>query len=232
MRPLLLPLARLLAPLLACLRLLAATAHAAGPVPTKTYEALVTTARFADENNRLLEAIDAYRQALELASPLDARLQQLERQGVKPSPELPLACFAGAATGQAEIGAAAQKLEAAEPGQALRCLRQTLSGLSELRARRADLLYMAGNPDLALLEHRRVLEREKDFPESLFFIGAILLEKGSDDPAKVAEGKRLWSRLLEVAPKHPRAATVRDSLPRLTDLFGGKGAPLGRTGAR
>jgi tetratricopeptide (TPR) repeat protein len=230
MRPLLLPLATSL--------LVASTAHAAGPASPGapgtpgTFEAFVASARFADENNRLLEAIDAYRRALELAGPLDARLQQLERQGVKPAAELPLPCFAGAAAGQSEIGAAAQKLEASEPGKALRCLRQALAGLSELRARRADLLYMAGNPDLALLEHRRVLEREKEFPESLFFIGAILLEKGSDDPAKVAEGKRLWSRLLEVAPQHPRAATVRESLPRLTELFGAKGGLQGRTGAR
>jgi tetratricopeptide (TPR) repeat protein len=207
----------------------AAPLATAAPGP-QSFEALASLGHFLDENGRLLEAIDVFRQALALAAPLDAELRALEQRGVAPAAELPVACFATPGTGIAEIGAAARRLAPAQPGQALRCLRVALAPLPELRARRADLLYMVGNPTLAQLEHQRVLQRNQDFPESLFFLGALLLEKGADDPAQAAEGRKLWERLLAVAPGHPRAATVRESLPKVSQLFPRKAATAPQQG--
>jgi tetratricopeptide (TPR) repeat protein len=86
-------------------------------------------------------------------------------------------------------------------------------------ARRGNSFYLIGNPDSALAEHKRVLERAPDYPESLFFVGAILLEQSQGDKARLAEGKKYWQRLLEVAPDHPRAALVKDTLPRAEEVF-------------
>src|SRR5207248_6544908 len=103
--------------------------------------------------------------------------------------------------------------------RALRCLDSALEMAWAARARRGNALYLIGNPDSALAEHKRVLERSPDYPESLFFVGAILLEQSKGDKAKLAEGKKYWKRLLEVAPDHPRAALVRETLPRADEVF-------------
>jgi tetratricopeptide (TPR) repeat protein len=89
----------------------------------------------------------------------------------------------------------------------------------DARARRGNAFYLIGNPDAALAEHRKVLERLPDYPESLFFVGAILLEQSQGEKTKLAEGKKYWARLLEKAPDSPRAPLVRDSLAKADEIF-------------
>src|SRR5207248_10600112 len=122
----------------------------------------------------------------------------------------------GPAYGLEQIAQAARKLDAPHE---LRCLESSLQTAIDSRARRGDALYLSGNPDGALAEHRRVLAESPDYPESLFFVGAILLEQSRGEKAKLEEGKKYWRRLLQVAPDHPRAELVKQSLPRADEML-------------
>ncbi|HEX9602338.1 MAG TPA: tetratricopeptide repeat protein, partial [Myxococcales bacterium] len=121
--------------------------------------------------------------------------------------------------GLEQIAQAARKLD---PERERRCLDSALQMAIDARARRGDSLYLVGNPDGALAEHRRVLAESPDHPESLFFVGAILLEQSRGEKAKLEEGKKYWRRLLAVAPDSPRAPLVKDSLPRADEIFAPK----------
>src|SRR5205085_4998207 len=118
--------------------------------------------------------------------------------------------------GLLQIAAAAQKLD---PPRRLRCLDAALEMAWTARARRGNSFYLIGNPESALSEHRKVLAASPDQPESLFFVGAILLERSNGEKATFAEGKKYWERLLKVAPDSPRAPLVRETLPKAAEVF-------------
>ena len=182
----------------------------------KTFEVLSALGNLYYENGRYLEAIDSFRQALELSAPALAEAEALRRK-VKTAAELPAECRrAGPEYGLLQIAEAAKRMD---PPKALRCLDSALEMALATRARRGNALYLIGNPDGALAEHRKVLERSPDYPESLFFVGAILLEQSQGDKAKLALGKKYWERLLKVAPGHPRAEMVRETLPKADEVF-------------
>ena len=186
----------------------------------KTFEVLSALGNLYYENGRYLDAADAFRQSLALSAPFEEQADALAKKGVQPATDLPLECGrSGTSYGLVEIGAAARKLD---PSHERRCLASALEGATAARARRANALYLVGSPDAALAEHRRVLARSPDYPESLFFNGAILLEQSRGDKAKLEDGKKYWRRLLEVAPDNPRAALVKDSLPRADEIFAPK----------
>ncbi|MGE5048342.1 MAG: tetratricopeptide repeat protein [Deltaproteobacteria bacterium] len=182
----------------------------------KTFEVLSALGTLYYQNARYLEAVDAFRQAEEIAAPAEAEADALRKKGVKPAAELPAECRRSPDHGLVQIAAAAKKLDA--PKQ-LRCLETALEMALADRARRGDSFYLIGNPDAALAEHRKVLQRSPDYPESLFFVGAILLEQSNGDKNMLAEGKKNWKRLLEVAPDSPRAPLVRETLPKADQLF-------------
>jgi len=183
----------------------------------KSFEVLAALGDLYFENGRYLEAVDAYREAEELSAPLEEKAAALRQQGVKPSADLPAECRrSGPEYGLAPIASAAASLD---PPHQLRCLESALEMGLGVSARRGNAFYLIGNPGSAMAEHRKVLARSKDFPESLFFVGAILLEQANGDKKRIAEGKKYWQRLLQVAPDSPRAATVRETLPRLEETF-------------
>jgi tetratricopeptide (TPR) repeat protein len=183
----------------------------------KSFEVLSALGNLYYENGRYLEAVDAFRQAEELAAPAEAAWEALRQKGVKPAAALPPECRrSGPEYGLAQIAGAAQKLP---PPVEMRCLDAALEMALLARARRGNAFYLIGNPDSALAEHRKVLSRAPDYPESLFFVGAIVLEQSRGEKAKLAEGKKYWQRLLQVAPDHPRAVLVKDSLPRVEEIF-------------
>lgn len=196
----------------------------------KTFEVLSALGTLYYQNGRYLEAVDTFRQAEEMAAPVEAEAGALRKKGVKPAAELPPECRRGGADhGLVQIAAAAKKLD---PPRQLRCLETALEMALADRARRGDSFYLIGNPDAALAEHRKVLERSPDYPESLFFVGAILLEQSRGDKKMLAEGKRSWQRLLEVAPDSPRAPLVRETLPKADELFKARPeAPAGQAQA-
>jgi tetratricopeptide (TPR) repeat protein len=183
----------------------------------KPFEVLTALGNLYYENGRYLDAVDAFRQALALSAPAEARAQELRSKGTKAASDLPLECRrSGPGYGLEQIAQAARKLDAPHE---LRCLDSALELAIAARARRGNALYLVGNPDSALAEHRRVLAVAPDYPESLFFVGAILLEQSRGDKAKLEEGKKYWKRLLAVAPDHPRAQIARESLPRADEIF-------------
>src|SRR4051812_43604579 len=183
----------------------------------KTFEVLAALGNLYYENNRFLDAIDSYRQALELSAEAEAQARDLRKSGTKPAKDLPLECRrSGPTYGLEQIVAAAKSLAAP---RRLRCLDAALEVALAIRARRANALYLVGNPDGALAEHRKLLAESPDYPESLFFVGAVTLEESRGDKKKLEEGKKYWKRLLAVAPDHPRADLVRKSLPRADEIF-------------
>ena len=186
----------------------------------KTFEVQSALGNLYYENGRYLDAVDSFRQALAISAPFETRAQELREKKVKPAKDLPLECRRSAqGYGLEQIAEAARKLDAPRE---LRCLDSALQMAIEARSRRGNALYLVGNPDGALAEHRRVLAGSPDHPESLFFVGAILLEQSRGDKAKLEEGKKYWRRLLAVAPDSPRAPLVKDSLPRADEIFAPK----------
>ena len=191
----------------------------------KTFEVLSALGNLYYENGRYLEAVDAFREAERAAAPAEEEAAALQKRGVRPAAEIPAECRrSGPEYGLAQILPAAQKLD---PPRRLRCLEGALEMALAARARRGNSFYLIGNPGSALAEHRKVLAISPDYPESLFFVGAILLEQSQGEKAKLEEGKRYWKRLLEVAPDHPRAALVRESLPRADEIFKPQEMPAG-----
>jgi tetratricopeptide (TPR) repeat protein len=183
----------------------------------KSFEVLVALGNLYYENNRFLDAIDSFRQALALSAPAESQAEALRKGGTKPAKDLPPECRrSGPGYGFEQIVAAARSLDAPHR---LKCLETAIEPALLVRARRANALYLAGNPDAALAEHRKLLVESPDYPESLFFIGAVTLEESRGDKKKLEEGKKYWKRLLAVAPDHPRADLVRQSLPRADEMF-------------
>jgi tetratricopeptide (TPR) repeat protein len=206
-------------------KLLAAVDRMAGQLKDKpkSFEVLAALGNLYYENGRYLEAVDSFRQALELSAKVEGEADALRAKGVKPARELPLECRrSGPAYGLAQIAEQARNLAASDPAAALRCDDEALVQATAARARRGNALYLVGQPDGALREHQRVLMRAPDYPESLFFVGAITLEQSKGDKAQLEEGKKYWRRLLQVAPDHPRADIVRESLPKADELFARK----------
>ena len=183
----------------------------------KTFEVVSALGNLYYENGRYLEAVDSFREAEELSAPALAEADALRKKGVKPASDLPAECRrSGPEYGLTKIAEAARKLD---PPHQLRCLETALDVAVQDTARRGNGFYLIGNPDAALAEHRKVLARSPDYPESLFFVGAILLEQSNGDKKQLAEGKKYWQRLLKVAPDSPRAPIVRETLPKADELF-------------
>jgi tetratricopeptide (TPR) repeat protein len=183
----------------------------------KTFEVVSALGNLYYENGRYLEAVDAFREAEELAAPAQLEADALRKRGVKPAAESPVECRrSGPDRGLAKIAEDARKLD---PPRQLSCLDDALQMALQDSARRGNALYLIGNPDSALAEHRGVLARSPDYPESLFFVGAILLEQSNGDRKQLAEGKKYWQRLLKVAPESPRASIVRETLPKADEVF-------------
>lgn len=183
----------------------------------KSFEILGALGNLYYDNGRYLDAVDAFRQAEDLAAPAEAEADALRKKGVKPAAELPSECRrSGNEYGLAQIAEYAKKLD---PPHELKCLDAALEMALSVRARRGNSFYLIGNPDAALAEHRKVLEKDPNYAESLFFVGAILLEQSNGDPKKLAEGKKYWKKLLEVAPDSPRAPLVRETVPKADEVF-------------
>ncbi|HEY2028028.1 MAG TPA: tetratricopeptide repeat protein [Myxococcales bacterium] len=186
----------------------------------KTFEVLAALGNLYYENGRFLEAVDTLREAEEAAAPAEAARDALRAKGVKPQGELPAECRrSGSDYGLAQIAVAAQKMD---PPRAVRCLDGALEQELAVRSRRGDAFYLIGNGDAALKEHRKVLATQPDYPESLFFVGAILLEQSQGNKAMLEEGKKMWRKLLQVAPDNPRASLVKETLPKADEVFAKK----------
>src|SRR3954467_6078131 len=105
----------------------------------KTFEVLAALGNLYYENNRFLDAIDSYRQALELSAPAESQAQELRKAGTRPAKDLPLECRrSGPGYGMQQIVGAAQSLDAPHR---LRCLDGMLEIALASRAKRGNALY-------------------------------------------------------------------------------------------
>jgi tetratricopeptide (TPR) repeat protein len=127
-----------------------------------------------------------------------------------------------------QVVVAAKALEPTDPAGAAACMGQLAQLVATIHARRGNSWYLIGNPDKAREDHALALALNPKDVEALFFSGAMALETAHGDKAKMAEGKAYWERLLKVAPDHPRAALVRETIPRIEELFGAKPGMEGR----
>src|SRR3954471_19558309 len=58
----------------------------------KTFEVLAALGNLYYENNRFLDAIDSFRQALDLSARAEGEVAALRKAGTKPAEDLPLEC--------------------------------------------------------------------------------------------------------------------------------------------
>src|SRR5439155_1053988 len=172
-----------------------------------SFEVLSALGNLYYENGRYLEAIDAYREAEALAAPAEARALALKKKQVKPAADLPAECRrSGPDYGLSKIAEAAGKLD--EPHE-LRCLDAALEMELQTVSRRGNAFYLIGNPDSALAEHRKVLERSPEYPESLFFVGAILEQSEKElDQGRYQEARDAVVRVMPMRPDDARTAAA------------------------
>ncbi len=168
------------------------------------------------DSARYLDAVDTYRQALERAA---ETLALLEEVSVKAPARLPAAkdagCEAsGAAAVQENDAKARASRDKGDLGAAVVCVRQAAAPVLAAASRRAQALFLLGNVDQALAEYGKILRRDPDHAESLFFVGALQLNRRGAGQAGMQAAASAWKRFLEVAPKdHPRRAEVDKTLP-------------------
>jgi tetratricopeptide (TPR) repeat protein len=96
------------------------------------------------------------------------------------------------------------------------CAREALRPLTALLARRASAYFLLGNPEQAVEEHERALERDPSALESLFFVGAIHFDAHGDDVPRLERAAEAWRRFAELTePSHPRHDVVVRMLPEV-----------------
>ncbi len=185
------------------------------------------------DNGRYSEALEFYRDAVGQSAAAEQRIRALAK--VKPAAKVPVECRAEPSPAEAARGeknrtfeTLAQVLEAQKPSDgsaAAACARVLAPMLANLHARRGNAWYLAGDADQAREAHEEALALDPAQPESLFFRGAHILENARGDATQLAQGRAVWEQLLKVAPNHPRAELVRQTLPKVAELFGAKTAP-------
>jgi tetratricopeptide (TPR) repeat protein len=188
------------------------------------------------DNGRYIEALQYYRDAVNLGERAEKQLLAFAEAKKPAAKDVPQACRMVAPGGPdlahggktrpfEELAKAAEDQTPADGPAAVACWRQLVPFLSQLHAREGNAWYLAGNGDKAREEHEKALSLDPDQPEALFFRGAHILETAHGDPEKLALGRAQWEHLLKVAPDHPRAQIVRETMPRIEELFGAHEAP-------
>jgi tetratricopeptide (TPR) repeat protein len=184
----------------------------------RTLEIRVALGNLYYDNGRYLDAVDSYREAMEVAQPAWKKLESLPAAARKETLPEPVrrACTRGP---ERDFEALSQAAEAhtgkGELAAAGHCWRQALLPALAAQARRGNAFFLVGNPTQAMAEHEQVLSREPDYPESLFYLGAILFDTAGEDVEKFKRARVLWQRLQQVDPKSPNMQVVKENLPRI-----------------
>jgi tetratricopeptide (TPR) repeat protein len=166
--------------------------------------------------NRYPEAVDAYREALDRAKETLALFDEVQKAWGKP-PQAQAGC-ADASAGKVEANdqQARALRDKGDLAGALSCARQAIGPLLVAMSQRANALFLVGNVDSALAEYDKVLQRDPDLPDALFYTGALLVNRRGAGAGEFARAQKHWKRFLEVVPKnHPHRAEVETTLPQL-----------------
>lgn len=178
------------------------------------------------DNGRYVEALEYYRDAERIAAEVErALISTKDRPAAKKTPESCRPEDESAKDGRRsfeKVAEAVKALSDASSPEAVACLRQLAPRVAQLHARQGNAWYLVGNGDKAREAHEAALAIDPDEPEALFFRGAHILENAKGDEAKLSAGRAEWEHLLRVAPDHPRATIVRETMPRIDELFGAK----------
>ena len=184
------------------------------------------------DNGRFIEAVQYFTEAFELIAASEKHVAGLVATKALPTKTpVPEACkfdrpgdeehAKGLRQRTLEsIASTGTQLEAGDPKGALACWGQLVLPLANIHAKRGNAWYLVGNSDKARQDHTAALALDPNNAEALFFSGAITLELSRGEPAKLAEGKRFWEKLLKVAPDSSRASMVKETLPKVDELFG------------
>ncbi len=195
----------------------------------RSFDAARAVADVLFEAGRLVEAVGAYQQAAERARDTLALLDELAaKKPERPGDPAALVC-APASAERVEVNdmRARQLREAGDVASAWTCARQAAAPVLEALVRRANALFLVGNVDPALAEFEKVLLRDPDHAEALFYTGGLLLNRRAATAADLARAQKVWTRFLEVAPKdHPRRAEVEKTLPELAEALARPAADL------
>lgn len=191
----------------------------------RSFAAAVAVGDLYYDGSRLVDAVDAYRQALERGSETLSLLDELSARARPPAagPANPAVAdeeskrgckVAGSADVEAADAKARQLRDEADADGALACARAAARPILDTAARRAQALFLVGNVDQAVAEYEKVLKRDPGHAESLFFLGALQLNRRSAGRSGLQAAAEAWRRFLVVAPKdHPRRAEVEKTLP-------------------
>jgi tetratricopeptide (TPR) repeat protein len=90
-------------------------------------------------------------------------------------------------------------------------------------ARRGNGFFLLGNEDAAIAEHQEALRIVPTYPDSLFFLGAILFEGGEGNVPRLKQAKEYWQRFLLTNPEPDREKLVRTDLTRLSAAIDNRG---------
>jgi tetratricopeptide (TPR) repeat protein len=187
------------------------------------------------DHGKYIDAIEYFTDAVRLAATAEQLVLKAERTNAGPAPAqcvLEKPTIEDVAKGQKQrsfeiIVKAATDLAATDPKASNACFAQLAPVLGNLYARRGNSWYLVGNAEKAKVDHAAALALDPENPEALFFSGAVALETSGGDEAKIAQGRAFWERLLKAHPEHPRAEIVKQTLPRLDELFGAhRGDPM------
>lgn len=187
----------------------------------RSFAAAVAVGDLYLDGSRLVDAVDAYRQALERGAETLSLLDALSAQA-RPASGPAAAeearergcAVAGPADVEAADAKARQLRDRADGDGALACARAAARPILDTAARRAQALFLVGNVDQAVAEYEKVLRRDPGHAESLFFLGALQLNRRGAGQSGLQAAAQAWKRFLEVAPKdHPRRAEVEKTLP-------------------
>ena len=178
----------------------------------RSFEAAAALGDLYYDNARYPEAVDTYRLAGERAKDVLDLFDELVAQ----RPAAKVAC----ALASKEVGALDQKArelrDRKDAAGALSCARAAIAPVLAATSRRATALFLVGNVDTALAEYDKVLTRDPDAPDALFFTGALLVNRRGAGAPELARAAKTWKHYLEVAPKdHPRRPEVDKTLPQV-----------------
>lgn len=184
------------------------------------------------DNGRYVEAIEYFTDGLALTKDVEP-LMLAAKADPKPVGATPAECGFDAVNPAArgnkpfeQVLATVAAFDKTNPDGARACRVSLAPVVAGLHARRGNSWYLVGNPEKAKEDHAAALALDGNHPEALFFLGALTFELARGDAAELEKGRGYWQKLLEVAPDHARAELVKQTLPRVHELFGARPNPM------
>ncbi len=202
----------------------------------KTAEIEFALANLYYENGRYPEAVDSYRQLIERTrEPMERYLAALAKPHKVISAEKAGCPLAMRPTYDQLIAIADEKSAAGDWSSAVVCFEAALLPVVTAHARRGNAFFLLGNEDNAIAEHAQALRILPTYPDSLFFLGALLFEGGEGNVPRLKQAKDYWMRYLKTKPDPEREKLVRSDMTRLQAAIDNRGhiekAPMPGMGA-